>query len=170
VPALGMIFLLLVAGSSRLPALTQWLGSFRFVPGKIVKLFEGLGESAVLFSRIPRRTFVFLLLIGFIRFVLTVVSFYLFALAIDLSISFATLGWIRAALNMIEMLPVSFQGIGVRDLSLIVMLRDFSVAGEGAVALSSLLLARGMIMGLIGGGFELEHVWKAHRRRDKKLS
>jgi hypothetical protein len=76
----------------------------------------------------------------------------------DIDISFINLGWIRSFLLLLLMLPISFSGIGVREGSLVVMLQDYSILPEEAVALSLLLFARIVFWGLVGGVIEANQI------------
>ena len=121
-----------------------------FIKNKLAKLFEAANE----FSDLSMQNLLYILFLSFVGHALGIVVFYLFAVSIDIDISFINLGWIRSILVLLLMLPISFSGIGVREGSLVVILNNYSVLPEKAVALSLLLLARTVFFGLIGGVIE----------------
>ena len=122
----------------------------KFIKNKLAKLFEAANE----FSNLSMQDLLYILIISFAGHVLGIVVFYLFAVSINIDISFINLGWIRSFLLLLLMLPISFSGIGVREGSLVLILNNYGVLPEKALALSLLLLARTVIFGLIGGAIE----------------
>ena len=125
-----------------------------FIPKSIRNWFAKWLDTANEFSDFSKQNFLYLLFISFIGNILGIVLFYLFAVSIDIDISFINSGWIRSFLLLLLMLPISFSGIGVREGSLVVILDNYSVLPEKAVALSFLLLARIVFFGLIGAVIE----------------
>ncbi len=61
------------------------------------------------------------------------------------------LGWVRTVLVVVLMLPISWSGFGVREGSLILLLRPYGVLPEAAVGLSLLIFFRGALRALVGG-------------------
>jgi hypothetical protein len=55
-------------------------------------------------------------------------------------------------------------GIGVRDGSLILLLKTYSIAPALAVSYSTLLLGRTFVLGILGGLSELWTVWRERSR------
>lgn len=80
---------------------------------------------------------------------------YLLALSVHVSVPFVVLGWIRAAVQLLVLLPISISGLGVREGSLLLALEPYGISGAHAVALSFLLFGVGLFTGLIGGFLEL---------------
>lgn len=80
---------------------------------------------------------------------------YILALAVHVSLPFVVLGWIRAAVQLLVLLPISISGLGVREGGLLLALEPYGVAGANAVALSLLLFGVSLFTGLIGGLLEL---------------
>jgi uncharacterized membrane protein YbhN (UPF0104 family) len=83
------------------------------------------------------------------------VVIYLLALAVEVSVPFVSLGWIRAAVQLLVFLPISIAGLGVREGGLMLALEPYGVSGANAVALSLLVFAIGLLVGAIGGALEL---------------
>lgn len=95
-----------------------------------------------------------LLFLGILHQFLGIAMFVYFARAVDVSISFAAVGWIHAFLTVALLVPISFAGLGVREGSLVVLLGVYGVAGPSALALSFVLLLRDLLRGAVGGLIE----------------
>lgn len=77
------------------------------------------------------------------------------ALAIGLDLSPLTLGWVRTAVMLLVMLPISIAGFGVREGALVAVLAQYGVAGEQAVAFSLLMFViTTLVNGAVGGALE----------------
>lgn len=77
------------------------------------------------------------------------------AAAIGLPLPILTLGWIRTAVMVVVMLPVSISGFGVREGALVALLAQYGVPGEHAVAFSLLIFAvTTLVNGAVGGVVE----------------
>lgn len=95
-------------------------------------------------------------------------TYYLLARAIDMPISFITLGWIRSAVLLICLFPVSISGFGVREGTLLFFLTSFGIAGRSVLAFSFLIYMTTMLlMGTIGGVFEAwNFLWIPVKRQE----
>ncbi len=85
----------------------------------------------------------------------TLVIFFL-ARALRLSLSFITLGWVRAIVNLLTGLSITISGLGVREGGLMVALEPYGVPGSQAVALSLLVLGATVLVAVVGGVLELQ--------------
>lgn len=88
----------------------------------------------------------------------------LLATAMGLDLSFTTIGWFRAVLTLLLMLPISLGGFGVRELSFVGLLQPLGVAPAAAIGFSVLLLARNALVALIGGAIELDRVLRREQK------
>lgn len=59
--------------------------------------------------------------------------------------------WIYAALSFLLLLPISFAGLGVREISLVGFLGIFGVSKESAITLSAVMLSSQLIGAMMGG-------------------
>lgn len=75
--------------------------------------------------------------------------------AMEIHIGFWDWCWIFAIVSFVLVLPVSFAGIGVRELSLIGSLSIFGISSEKAIAFSLVILGINLLGTLIGGLIEL---------------
>lgn len=89
------------------------------------------------------------------RQLIGVVTLWIFANALHIGISPIDVGWVRSALDIALMFPISLGGIGVREASLAVLLGSLGVPSAAAIALGLLLLLRTLIFASLGGLIEL---------------
>lgn len=84
-----------------------------------------------------------------------VVSFYLFARAVNIELDILTLGWIRSVLAIVSILPFSFAGFGIREGSLVFLLGQYGTSPQQAIAFSILIFVRTMLNAMAGGVLEM---------------
>lgn len=123
-----------------------------------------MGDSYRLFGN----TIYPIILLALTRHILGIVSFWLVAMALDLHISFLTIGWIRVVMHALLMLPISLAGIGVREGSLVVLLQEYAVLPNEAVALAFLLFVVTLLSNSTGGLFEIRNLLSP-RPADERL-
>ena len=70
---------------------------------------------------------------------LGIASVYLLALSLDINITFFDIAWMRSAINILTMLPFSFAGLGIREVSLVFFLGNYGVKADTAMAYSLLI-------------------------------
>ena len=150
----------IVFDSRRAQSLADWLGSHRWVPklaaGKLAKVLRSVGKFGDLTWRRLASTLSLLVLSELIG----ILSFYLVSIAMHLDLPVVSVGWVRAYVTLVTLMPISIMGLGVRDGSLVVMLRTYGVAPALAVTFSVLLLTRTVVLGLLGGACELWNVMR----------
>jgi len=74
------------------------------------------------------------------------------ARALGLELSLLTIGWVRSAVVLIAMLPVSLGGIGLREGAFLYFLTPCGVGQEQAVAYSFLVfIVAVLFLGILGG-------------------
>jgi uncharacterized protein (TIRG00374 family) len=79
------------------------------------------------------------------------VSIFFLARGMDLDLGFATLLVLCPVLFLVTIVPVSLNGIGLREATFVVVLRGADVAREDAFALGLAFFAVGVITGALGG-------------------
>jgi glycosyltransferase 2 family protein len=77
-------------------------------------------------------------------------ALWVFAHALGLGLSLAVCLWLRAALNVILLAPISIQGLGVREATLMLLLGPLAIAQPDIIALSVLLTSGLVVMALCG--------------------
>ncbi|MDX1540700.1 MAG: lysylphosphatidylglycerol synthase transmembrane domain-containing protein [Geminicoccaceae bacterium] len=86
--------------------------------------------------------------------VLGILTALLFAWALGSEISVAALVWVRSLMAVALLLPVGWAGVGVREVSLALLLTPFGVPAAEALALGILLSLRALLAGAMGGVVE----------------
>ena len=134
----------------------------RFVPEKhkskinltFNDFYDGLGTM-----RKNKRNVVIASLLGIVVWFFSIIQYYLLAIAIGIQVPIAYFLSIVPIVVLLDMLPISFSGIGTRDAALILFLSLVSVGKEYAISLSLLVLFFGYLTaGLAGAAFILrEH-------------
>ncbi|HEX9706630.1 MAG TPA: lysylphosphatidylglycerol synthase transmembrane domain-containing protein [Steroidobacteraceae bacterium] len=103
------------------------------------------------FGRCGRRHQLRILLLCIVRNAFAVAAFICFARALNIAVPAVDLGWVRAVVDLVLIIPISIAGLGVRDASLVAMLSPLGVPSAVALALSFLLLAVSLFVALLGG-------------------
>lgn len=134
---------------------TRWFAWFK---GKLVEKIKNFTNSTIASYRLFHASALTITLFAVVRHAIGIVSFWLVARALEIDLSFLTIGWIRVVLHAIMSLPISLSGIGVREGSLVVLLHEYGVAGADAVALAFLLFVINLAQNSLGGIFELKNM------------
>lgn len=101
------------------------------------------------------RTIVLTVLLSMAYQGLLVVAAFQFALDLGISVSYANLAWVMTLIAISQALPITFAGIGVRDVALTYLLGGLGVPGASAIALSFAVLALNVALGLPGALLQL---------------
>jgi hypothetical protein len=83
------------------------------------------------------------------------VVFYLFALAIDMHISFLAIGWMCSVISILQLIPFSVAGLGVREVSLVILLGEYGIPEAQALTFSLAIFGLMAIGGMVGGVLEV---------------
>jgi uncharacterized protein (TIRG00374 family) len=93
------------------------------------------------------------------------ISIWFLAQGMDLGLGFASLLVLCPILFLVTIVPVSLNGIGLREATFVVVLRGADVGREDAFALGLAFFAVGVITGALGGFALLRRALWAHRGR-----
>jgi hypothetical protein len=138
---------------------------FNWLKGKLYDKVMRLALTTVGSYRLFGNAIYPIIGLALIRHILGIFSFMLLAIALDLHISFMAIGWIRVVMHALLMLPISMAGIGVREGSLVVLLQEYAVAPNDAVALAFLLFIVQLLSNSTGGLFEIKNLIGPRRQR-----
>ena len=139
-----------------------WSSLMRHGPGFLGRWLERWHSVARSVRRLSGEDMASMCGLSVLEHLLGVVSIWLLARSVAIDVSLVTLGWIRSAVAIATSLPITISGLGIREGGLILMLEPYGVEGAQAVALSFLMLARGLVVGALGG---LVEAWDAVRAR-----
>jgi len=88
--------------------------------------------------------------------------FVLMALAVQIHLPIMVLGWVCTVITIVQMIPVSIAGLGVREAGLVLILQGYGIPAPQALSLSLTMFGVMVIIGLVGGLLEL---WDVVGRR-----
>ncbi len=150
-----LILIALIKPTADLSALMQWASRFKF--RKIQKLLNVKEYQPLL----PSRTISALFLLSCILHIFGIISYYLICVAMGLNLSFVSIGWIRSAVMLATMIPVSISGIGLREGAMVILLSMYNIQANDALAYSFVIFSVTVLgIGLIGGIFEATRLLK----------
>ncbi|WP_447968540.1 lysylphosphatidylglycerol synthase transmembrane domain-containing protein [Nitrospira sp. M1] len=167
----GLFFLVLSVGllslyaflfSPYVPVIFQSISHhafFQSFPAPIVRGLTRLIQAAMEYQRLSLREHCVIVFFSSLWHVLLGLFFFLLARSISIDLSFESLGWIRAMLGFLLLLPISISGFGVREGALIFLFGYFGIVPATALAFSFLVFARTLFLGLIGALVELNSTW-----------
>lgn len=110
--------------------------------------------------RLPTRRVAGLIALSVGHDLLTSAVLWACARALGVDLPFAALVVMRAALELLILLPISIAGLGVREVTLVALSAPYGVAPATAVAWSLLLLFGTLLAALAGGVLEARSLWR----------
>lgn len=143
--------------------LSNWVGRIEWKP--VQKISATLGKIAIAFEVFQKKKRVLFnaLWLSFLLQINVVVYHYIVAVALNLDVPFYSYFITIPVITLVITLPISINGIGVREQLFIAFFAAFAVPKTEALAYSLLLYAILLIQGLIGGlvyAFRRENVAK----------
>jgi uncharacterized membrane protein YbhN (UPF0104 family) len=150
-----LILMTLMKPVSIQSTLIGWLSRFKF--GKIqlpIKLTEYQPQ-------LPSSTMTAMFLLSCLIHIFGIISYYLICVALGLNLSFVSIGWIRSAVILATMIPVSISGIGLREGAMVLLLSIYNIQADDALAFSFIIFSVTVLgIGIIGGIFEATRLLK----------
>lgn len=127
------------------------------VPKAVKSRIQSVFEAQKNFQKLEAKDHLEIVGIMLTYHFISVVSFYVLALSVNLSINFFVIGWIRSAVMIATMIPISISGFGIREGVFIYLLKFFGVPPSLAVAFSFLSFAKNLSAPLVGGILEVKN-------------
>lgn len=119
---------------------------------KLVQLSNKLWDSVIACTNVNLGVILWTLSISVLSYLLSILFTYLLMLMVGIHLPFQVSVWLIGVINIVQLLPVSFLGLGVRDISIIYLLGEFyQVKPENSEVLSTFFLAFNLIFILMGG-------------------
>jgi len=125
----------------------------------LINVFDDFYKSISLFSQ-DMRASLSLAFLTLLTWLVSFLSVYFAALALGIEISYFILLLILPFTTLVEMLPISFSGIGTRDAVLILIFSLIMIPASKAVSLSVMILILNYIMNVAGALFWLKNSFK----------
>lgn len=118
---------------------------------KLNNLFISLNQ----YENLSLSSLAFIFMLSIAAQLLGTLIYYILAMSLGIDISLITIGWIRSAVIVMTMLPISLSGLGVREGVLLFLLKPYGILREETLALSFLVFgATLLLIGAIGGLLE----------------
>ncbi len=97
----------------------------------------------------------FLLALSIASQLLGAFACHLLAVSVGIDLSLVTIAWVRSAVVLVTMVPISLWGLGVREGAFLFLLKRYGIGSEKALGLSLLVFAAGVLLiGVLGGVLE----------------
>ena len=122
--------------------------------GRIERFVAAIAD----FQKIGHRSILFVLTWSVASYGLFVLSAFIVSQGLAIGVSFADIGWMRSAVLLLSILPITVGGLGVREVGFAMILHFYGVDESLALGLPLVLLAFTLLMGLIGAGLEIARV------------
>jgi glycosyltransferase 2 family protein len=123
-----------------------------FVKKRAIRLLDAIGE----FQNITLKDHFEILGIMLTYHVIDILSFYLVAQSINVTVNFFVLGWIASVVTLSSLAPISYAGLGLREGILVYILRYYGVSPHEALVISFLAFTKDLSVPIIGGILELK--------------
>jgi uncharacterized protein (TIRG00374 family) len=85
-----------------------------------------------------------------------IISFYCFAKSLNIDVNIWVIGWVRSAIFILVMIPLSVAGLGIREGILVFLLGQYGVLPNDSMALSFLFFTRNLLYSSVGAFFEFK--------------
>jgi|GEM_PF-1686792 len=146
----AMLLLTAVVAPARTPAIlpVRWLIACLGDRVRVVR------DALRPFSRLDRRALLQIGTLAVASNLLRIIVYYLLAQSLGLRVSLVTIGWIRSAMMIATMPPVSVSGLGLREGVALLLLSRYGIAAEQIVAFSLSVFTVSTLFALMGGVFE----------------
>jgi uncharacterized membrane protein YbhN (UPF0104 family) len=126
--------------------------------GAIGRVWRRTQRSFVAAARVPQSVQLRAFGLSLFAQLLGTLAYWVLADALDVGLSIASLGWVRAAVMLATMVPISTAGIGVREAAFLLLLKPFGMDDSLVIGFSFLVFGVTVLTpGLMGG--LVEAVW-----------
>lgn len=127
------------------------------LPQSVKTKIKSVFEAQMNFQKLKFRDHLEIIGIMLAYHFLSVVSLYVLAESLNLTIDFFVVGWVRSAVMIATMIPISISGFGIREGVLIYLLKFYGVVPSLAIAFSFLSYAKNLFSPFTGGILELKN-------------
>lgn len=118
----------------------------------LVRLNENIWKSVIRCTSVAPSLVLYVLSMSVLWYLLVILFFYLLMIMADINLPFQVSIWLIGIITILQYLPVSFAGLGVREISIVYMLKEFyQVRPESSMILCTLFLAFSLIIVVMGG-------------------
>jgi len=157
------IMIVLIAGASIGMAYFLSPSSQEFLKGKALRFLPapGKGKSITEFldkctvTHLSRPVFLFVLLTSFLWVVVFTFRVFLLSVSLGLPLHYIDLAWMSSLVLLLQLIPISFAGIGIREGAYAYLATVLGLSPEKGIVLGLLFFSQMLIVAFIGGLLEL---------------
>ncbi len=139
-------------------------------PHFIKDIIKKFADAMLQFQNLSLKDHLEILGILFSYHAIGVFSFICFAKSLGINLDIWVIGWIRSAMSLAIMLPLSFAGLGIREGTLVILFGQYGVKPDVSMALSFLFFSRNIFTSLIGGLIEFKEFTFYKSLKNKELN
>ena len=123
---------------------------------KAANFLEKLSTALKVYSKFSPLELLALVMVGLSGEVLNLLAYFLLIRSLNIPIPFTELGWMRSIFFLASIIPLTLVGgLGLREVSVVVLMSAFGIQADLAAAYAFLLYVRSVIVSLAGGALEL---------------
>jgi uncharacterized membrane protein YbhN (UPF0104 family) len=134
------------------------------LPTLIQHQVQRVWHALLLFQQLPRLTPLWVILLSLLLHIIGVWRMGLAAQAVGIQQPVLVLTWVYIIVYTSNLVPIAIAGLGVRDVTMVVLLSRYGVPEAQALSMSLLLFSVIVIVGLLGGLVEAWSVWQNTRK------
>jgi len=127
----------------------------KFLPETVVGSITRIAAAFLPYRSMGGNKLILLFGVSLLFHALVTVSQYLMIVSLGLGVSPISIGWIRAFTVFMTAVPVTPSGLGVREVSLVMLLLPMGVSAAQAIAFSLLQFSGLLLTALIGALFDI---------------
>ena len=157
--ALATILILVPTYVLFVPGVSSKLGRFTKLLQRLSpNLFEKSSHLIQLSRRTGREVLLSSLVLSVVAHLVGIIAYWLIARSLDMTLSLLTIAWIRSGMMLATLLPITIAGLGVREVTVLILLQQYGIDTDIAIAFSMLVFATTVLgIGLLGG---LTEAWR----------
>jgi len=123
---------------------------------KAANYLDKLSATLKVYSRFSPLELLVLVTVGLSGELLNLLAYYLLIQSLKIPVPFTELGWMRSVFFLASLIPFTLAGgLGLREVSVVVLMSAFGIQADLAGAFAFLLYVRSVIVSLSGGVLEL---------------
>jgi hypothetical protein len=120
-------------------------------------------QAIQLFQQLPRFTPLWVSWLSLLIHTIGIWRIGLAAQAVGIQQPILVLAWTYILMYIISLIPISIAGLGVREVSFVLLLSRYGVPEGQALGMSLLLFSVIVVIGLVGGLIEVWEFWRHSR-------
>jgi len=129
----------------------------KIVPERWISKTTFMFDSKLYPNRLLRKLFAPIFGLGLLWHIFFIIRLFLLFKAANIPLNFTEVAWVSSLVLFLQVVPVSFAGLGIREGAYAYLLTFFSIAPEQGVLIGILSFSQMLIIAAIGGMLELSN-------------